>query len=327
VRCHDHWTRLAALRRRWAIALSGSVPYRWVAAQALPRQTGSVSIAAVRIQRSAERLEAFAAAIATWNADETIKLALDMSPDRQRWRLFVDEVRTTPPTESWVAVLGEVVHHVRSGLNNVVFAVAAQQSRGSPARPRSIQFPIAAVETAFDRSVRDQLGEAHDELLDIVRAFQPFGSGQDFLQPGPGLLGQHPFSLLAEFSNSDKHTEWLAMPHTATLAELGDAGGPVSIRFDREVDDDDFGQIELVADPIVVGATLLRQECKVPIRELRLRGRVRITVGVQTEAGPVDALLLANSWVFLGGLVMLRIEDLTAPIDVIYERLHAILNS
>jgi hypothetical protein len=284
-----------------------------------------VSIASTRIRRSTERLGALTAEISEWTAGDPLKLQLDMSADREGWRLVVDEVRVPPPTDSWAVALGEVVHHVRSGLNNVVYQVAKDCSSGNLRNSRAIQFPISADEASFNKSVRVQLGEAHDDLVELVRAFQPFGSGPDFLQPGPGLLGQQPFALLAQFSNSDKHTEWVAMPAVASLAELGDAAGPVEIQFDRPVEDRDLGPVELVGDSIEIGATVLRQHCGVPIRRLQLRGRVALTAAVQTTAGPVNALTLAQSWVFLGGLVMLRMEDVQAPIDVIYARLESLL--
>lgn len=284
-----------------------------------------MSIAEVRISRSAERLAEFCDQIALWNADESLTLKLEMSDDRRSWRLHVEHVTIPAPAELWASTLGEVAHLVRSGLNNVVYAVAERRAAGPLRQPADIQFPIASSMSAFNKSVRDRLGEAHDVLIDIVRAFQPFGSGPDSLQPGPGLQNQHPLALLADFNNADKHRRWLAMPPTPSMAELGDASDPVSIRFDRDVDDDDFGPIEALAEPIAVGSTVLRQVCRVPIRELKLRGRVRLDVAIQTDSGPVNAVTLATSWVFVGGLVMLRMEDVDAPIAVIYQRLESLL--
>ena len=146
-----------------------------------------------------------------WLGESPVRPELQVDSDRQAWQL-VARITAPPPVDEWSIRLGEVVHHLRSGLNNVVYAVASKCAGGVPRSPHTIQFPIFSNEADFERNAERLLGEARSQLYDTVRAFQPFGMGEEFLAPGPALRVQHPMALLNDLNNADKHRRWRLMP-------------------------------------------------------------------------------------------------------------------
>ena len=277
-----------------------------------------------RIRQAMKRAAELQSEVDRWLADQTVRLELKVDDDRHAWEL-VARIPEPPPVDEWSIHLGEVIHHLRSGLNNVVFAVASKSAGGVLEAPENIQFPIFYKEPDFERNVNRLLGEARSELYHTVRAFQPFGQGEEFLAPGPALRGQHPLALLNDLSNADKHRRWRLMLLMTSLIEFGDTELPFTIEFDslEGVDDPVLGPPEMPEEELSDGAVLLRQVSRAPIKAITARGRVQLAVGVATPAGPLDARVLAIPLIFLCGLVMLRMEDRECEIDEVYTRLSA----
>ncbi|HEX2784958.1 MAG TPA: hypothetical protein VHN36_15345 [Ilumatobacteraceae bacterium] len=215
-----------------------------------------------------------------------------------------------------------MAHHLRSGLNNVVYE-AAELAAGrhlTEHEARSIEFPIVSHAGDFEVAARRGLQHAYDLLVDHVRAFQPYGNGDGFLQPGAGLLNQHPLELLRLFNNYDKHrVRWTVAP-IPVVVQLDDDNGYTTITFTTDPPDP-MPELEPSSAPIESGTVLLRQRCGVPLKSVSLRGGVGLAPAILTPAGPIDAVVLGQSWILVGGLVILRIDDLTVSIDEVYRRL------
>jgi hypothetical protein len=283
-----------------------------------------MSDATVRIRQAMRRAAEFQTAIQHYLAEEPFRPDLQIDDDRRAWQVVL-RISKPVPVDDWSILLGEIIHHLRSGLNNVLYNVASKYAGGTPRLPRSIQFPIFSTETDFDKNADRFLGEARSELYDIVRAFQPFGGGDDFLKPGPGLHMLHPMDLLNELSNDDKHRHWRFLPLVPSLIQFDDENGYFSIEFDslEGIADPAIGPIELPEGDLSDGAIVVRQTVRAPLKAIVGHGRIQVGVAVSTDAGPVDATVLSTSLVFIAGLIMLRMEDTRCGIDEIYSRLSA----
>jgi len=105
-------------------------------------------------------------------------------------RVVVDHVDSLPLRVS--VILGEVIHDLRSALDNVAWQLAVQ-NRGDGAVSRRTSFPICTSETEFDTGrTQARLEHIAPEHVGVIRDCQPFDPA-------------HPLARLARLSNTDKH--------------------------------------------------------------------------------------------------------------------------
>jgi hypothetical protein len=71
-----------------------------------------------------------------------------VSDDRCTWQL-VPTFRSMPDVERWGLLFGEILHHLRAGLDNAVYARASLSAGGVPANPKKLQFPIFNDERSY----------------------------------------------------------------------------------------------------------------------------------------------------------------------------------
>lgn len=105
------------------------------------------------------------------------------------------------PKREWGVLIGELVHNLRSALDQTIYAAAAQPSGAH-------QFPIVSTAGDWPRQRAQRLATVPDEVVDLVEQLQPFHA-QPPLTPERNLL-----ALLARLSNADKHR----LLHTAVMA-------------------------------------------------------------------------------------------------------------
>lgn len=133
----------------------------------------------------------------------------------------IEEARLTadPPTQLSL-VLGDVTHHLRATLDNLVGAVAV----GGPTRASA--FPIARDRGKFDQMARAMLRDVPAWGVDVIRELQPFGRDAQFQEIGADLAA---LDLLAQ---RDRHR---ALVLHAPIMELGSflISGGSPIEFNR----------------------------------------------------------------------------------------------
>jgi len=132
----------------------------------------------------------------------------------------VTSIRPVPPAAS--ALFSEVVHHMRSALDNTVFFLV-EAARGGPLtghQVRAVSMPICDDEKVFQNNV-GKLAKKGIHELDVdttlgqrVASLQPFADpvavpaispllAAEMGDPNPDQ--QHPLVLLRDYSNEDKH--------------------------------------------------------------------------------------------------------------------------
>ena len=148
---------------------------------------------------------------------------LVVQPDRKFTEYtFRIRIRRSIP-DHWPFVIGDIVHNLRSCLDNLAFNLA-----GSPAserRARNVQFPILrpgrkSGRAEFYKSAKKMLPGVDDDAVTIIEGVQPY-HGLRGARPPAGTLAPwppYPLSVLNRMSNVDKHRA----PHVgfATITDL-----------------------------------------------------------------------------------------------------------
>jgi hypothetical protein len=123
----------------------------------------------------------------------------EFDPHLQCIRFFVDKVDPMPPL--WGLLLGDALHNVRCALDHIAWHLAA--AGGSPPRTiedqRRVDFPIYNTASGFAKGIRTRIPGASPAQRAIIERHQPYHRGEG--------AATHPFALLQDLNNTDKHRE------------------------------------------------------------------------------------------------------------------------
>ncbi len=154
--------------------------------------------AELKLQRAAKLLSELTVSVSNWNELHPIKARCELRDERMGYKLILDRYDSPETPQDWSLCFGEIVHNLRSGLDNLAFALARTQL-DPPTNPRAIHFPICEKETQLDRTRLNQLPE---KAVEMIERIQPYHRNKvDVL----GCPEQDPLVLLQKFSNTDKH--------------------------------------------------------------------------------------------------------------------------
>lgn len=121
---------------------------------------------------------------------------------------------------------GIVVHLLRSALDNLVYDLARKHTQHQIKKPKSVRFPIVALEENYTRSVTDFLSEISTDDQEIIREYQPFLgiNGRPDNYSGPYI---HQLTLLDILSIHDKHRDFVQITIDPNHFELSGAASPI----------------------------------------------------------------------------------------------------
>lgn len=115
--------------------------------------------------------------------------------DHRGWDVYVEHPRQDTVDE-WTYLYSEAIHHLRSSLDNMVWALA-EPTLLTPAQQRNIRFPILSDERRWHEATKKQLRSVPEKFMARVYEAQPFHAA-----PGPETS---PLTGLQDLSNADKH--------------------------------------------------------------------------------------------------------------------------
>lgn len=157
------------------------------------------------------------------NADGTVSVRVVVSED-----VDVFAVENTPlPLARWGVVFGNIVHNLRSALDNLVYVLSVAHQRTIGLDPdafpyalksgwRHISFPVCNDRANWKSVCATQLKLIDPDLCTFFQELQPFDDG-NFRQDFPEF---HPFALLQDLWNRDKHHELSVVAANAELVEV-----------------------------------------------------------------------------------------------------------
>jgi hypothetical protein len=159
----------------------------------------------IKLARAEEHLAALSGEVADYLDQEPARITVDRQGEVYELRLRVD----VPPPVRWSAVLGDVLHNVRSALDSLVFALLVTSGTSvTPKQEHSIAFPIALTDDKY-KGLRWHRGLASEDVRRAFRGVQPFAQveGLQGLSSGQvaASIAHHPLIVLQRLSNADKH--------------------------------------------------------------------------------------------------------------------------
>ena len=141
-------------------------------------------------------------------------------PDDESWQDAVDYHKSLEIPLRFSVLIGEIVHHLRSCLDHVVWLFSSAQAR---TKPGSIAFPIITTvpptkdeSSRLERNIR---GISNTQVCDLIRDMQPFHDGVDAFN--------NVLAIVNEMDRIYKHRELWLMGRSANVAFP--AGTPTEI--------------------------------------------------------------------------------------------------
>lgn len=180
--------------------------------------SSGISSARKKLTRARAHIDALRASVEEYHASSPLKFDVESVGNQAgapEVRIAVTVLHAAPIPDDWPLITGDVVTNLRAALDHAIYPHV--KSRHPDLGDPRIQFPIMYEEQKFNRAecVRDN--HFQQAVLDEIRASQPFQH-----QQGHGGTAWHPFAVLRELVNSDKHRELLivqALPEEWTLQQ------------------------------------------------------------------------------------------------------------
>jgi hypothetical protein len=175
-----------------------------------------------RLLRGQQILKDLIGAVQEWSQKSPAALQAQIAPDRLSYTVTLD-VNAQPPLDDWAYRFGEVVHHLRASLDNLLVHVATESGITDPKRLKRIQFPVC-VTAAEWRDSASRVADLPATVRDAVQQVQPFNRG-----PTAGDVKGDLLVMLRDLSNRDKHHARVITSLTPlSLTQMG------SVEFETE---------------------------------------------------------------------------------------------
>lgn len=131
---------------------------------------------------------------------------------RLQWRVKINT--PYPPDAAWI--LGDIVHNLRSSLDNALFHIVTEINGHTPSdsEARQIQYPIDDTPELFRRHIK-KLGKwLTPEQCELIEATQPFAASGE---PNDEF---RMMSILRDLSNTDKHRQLIVADRALVRANF-----------------------------------------------------------------------------------------------------------
>lgn len=139
------------------------------------------------------------------------------NPNTEGWQEAVNYHRNLPIPVRFSVLCGEVVHHLRSCLDHIVWHFSNAAYRLS--HENAIQFPVLRtlpVKDELSRYERQVKGITNANVLRLIESFQPYHRGNDAMND--------PLCIIHDMDRFDKHRELTLISPIANLMPLSSAG-------------------------------------------------------------------------------------------------------
>jgi hypothetical protein len=152
--------------------------------------------ASLKLDRAGDQFKALRAEMESFLKSDVyekqIQLYTDTDPQLvvHAWRL------KQPYPAMWSAMIGEIIHNLRSALDHLVFQLIILETGGPPTSNKT-QFPIFLAEDGFkNRGIPQMIPKVGAKATALIKSVQPFATKEG---------KQSPLWHLSELSNWDKH--------------------------------------------------------------------------------------------------------------------------
>jgi hypothetical protein len=133
-------------------------------------------------------------------------------PDDKTWQEVVDYHRSKIIPKRYSVLAGEVIHHLRSILDHIVWQFSTDDARNKA--PNSIEFPIFESEPVrkneIQRYERKIQGITNSNVRRLIDELQPYNAGT--------YVGDYPLLIVHNMDRFDKHRELAIVYSTAFIS-------------------------------------------------------------------------------------------------------------
>ncbi len=230
----------------------------------------------LKLTRAAVQLAVLADSMQRWAAGSQLAHKGELLDGRLGFRITIAEWEVTPPIEEWGLLVGELVHNLRTSLDNLAYALACVR-QNPPARPWELAYPIFGDQADFDRRGRRGLNLLPDAAAQLIEHIQPF---QREVWP-LDVPEFHPLMMLQRLSNSDKHR----LPKIAVVVPQ-EMKPRCTLEFhsDEEARAQDIeGGTTIWGGPIEPGVVLFELRTTAPIKKVDFQFEGKFAVSLEEE--------------------------------------------
>lgn len=232
-----------------------------------------------KLARASTQVAGLLQSVATWTSTNAISARCELRKGRLGYRLIQEEYAASPPLIEWGVWTGECVHNLRSGLDNLAYALA-RLHRDPPERPQDIAFPIYREKKKFDENGKRNIAQLPQQAAAVIERIQPF---QRDGSPEEGVAENDPLLLLQSLNNTDKHR----VPSVVLLAPASLSHfHKIEFRSDEEAAANAPPDLTAWTGPLKPGVVLVEMRTKHPIASVKGRSDIHAVVALETEDGP-----------------------------------------
>lgn len=148
-----------------------------------------------RVEFAAKRGTEFSTEVRKWGNEHPVSLIGEIASDKLSYKIVLN-FSQQPNLNDWGRTFGDVMHNLRSVLNNMVAEIAEAEG-ATKEQIKSVQFPVALSAKQW-RSEKKRIQVLPLEVQTAIEKAQPFTE----LPQSPE---QHPLAVLSALSNQDKH--------------------------------------------------------------------------------------------------------------------------
>jgi hypothetical protein len=166
--------------------------------------------ARLKFRAMAEHMDRLDEAVEGWLEGKTEVAALLGKANAQRTKyVFTVEDVAPHPAEEWGIILGDAVHCLRSGLDQLMWGMSDPDERG-----QRTQFPICLSKREWATTAPAMYRGASEGFIKLLDKLQPYHRGD------VNAARDHPLAQLMALSNLDKHR---AIPAITLVADQTEA--------------------------------------------------------------------------------------------------------
>jgi hypothetical protein len=147
-----------------------------------------------KIERASQHLRELEEKVAQWGDETPYRIDREVDPETEERILRLSVVRP-PEVEDWGAIIGDVVHNLRSALDHLVCALVRQANPSHQCGGTA--FPVLLEEGGWEGALK-KLPGLDAWALRTIQGQQPFS-------PGKRSGRDHPLWILNRLDNIDKH--------------------------------------------------------------------------------------------------------------------------
>jgi hypothetical protein len=218
---------------------------------------------------------------------------------------FVLHLASKPDLDRLGLLFGELIHHLRSTLDNLVAVTALHKMPQMPSKElKRIAFIIAETESEWDKLV-GKIKALPKEYIDEIRQVQPFNGFGTFVGRTDSLL-----VLLRDLDNQDKH-------HLQLLPSLNQLSGAIELSMSFE----DSAAADRALPPRTTlrdikfedGANLFDIEVNEPIKDIRGIYNVEAELIVESDGIKYNVPSILTQLVYAVQVIVDRIQFIEDP--------------